>query len=435
MSRNKNLLPDKRKTTVLVSLVFLLAVFMVPYFLVFIPMNADNVKRQAFLKLSRAAQNIISKTNDTRNYYFNNKLEKTELKTAAIIRNSECSSNGSQRFPLQDSLFFNYSGSDGWKIFFTQSVDTAKKEFFVRTKPVESFVGPCLSSAREIFGSFLLLHYCRHIEQDTSGKIIYQDVRQGVEQEIDLDTLVPRHNGIRSPDIEDITLEGADYKLFSYPFLLGRHRMILCGLLKTDVYNSKIHQIPLGVFYSLAICLTIFFLSLPFLKIFMMNARDRLYAFNLVQGVIFLFAMASFITVIITQLVLLWQGRSQVRTNLRDLSTRMEDSLTAELRLAKQEMNYYDSSLNIFLCTPDTARSQTWSSDSAYALITTDSENFDPAFRNKTESFPIISRFIIMPITSPGFGTTARNLSASVTSILKTRNRLVSGAGSTAQNF
>ena len=56
----------------------------------------------------------------------------------------------------------------------------------------------------------------------------------------------------------------------------------------------------------------------------MMNARDRIYAHNLVNGVIFLFAMASFITIIITQLILLWQGRSQVRTNLRNLSTDIE---------------------------------------------------------------------------------------------------------------
>ncbi|HEY4156205.1 MAG TPA: hypothetical protein VGM24_12280, partial [Puia sp.] len=72
MASLKNMLPDKRRTTVLVSLVFLLAIFLVPYFFVYIPANADSLKRQAFLKLNRAAQNMIAKTNDIGNYYQNN---------------------------------------------------------------------------------------------------------------------------------------------------------------------------------------------------------------------------------------------------------------------------------------------------------------------------------------------------------------------------
>jgi len=99
---------------------------------------------------------------------------------------------------------------------------------------------------------------------------------------------------MRSPDMGDLTLRGTDYKLFTYPFLLGQHRMVLCGMMKTEVYNTKLHTIPVGTSYTLVICLVLFLLSLPFLKIFMMNVNDRIYAFNLAIGIVFLFLMASF---------------------------------------------------------------------------------------------------------------------------------------------
>jgi len=91
-------------------------------------------------------------------------------------------------------------------------------------------------------------------------------------------------------------------------------------MMKTEVYNTKLHTIPVGTSYTLVICLVLFLLSLPFLKIFMMNVNDRIYAFNLAIGIVFLFLMASFITIISTQLILLNQGRMQVRANLDSLS-------------------------------------------------------------------------------------------------------------------
>jgi hypothetical protein len=114
--------------------------------------------------------------------------------------------------------------------------------------------------------------------------------------------------------------------------------------MKTEIYNTKLHSIPVGTSYTLVICLVLFFLSLPFLKIFMMNVNDRIYAFNLAIGIVFLFLMASFITIISTQLILLNQGRMQVGVNL-SLSVKLKDSLTSELTAAQQEMIDFDDSL------------------------------------------------------------------------------------------
>ena len=401
MANIKNILPDKRRITVLVSIVFLLAIFLVPYFFVFIPLNASNLKRQAFLKLNRAAQNMISKSNDTRSYYSN-----TATAPGLIVFDSadmvaaECSTAGREPLSHPDSVYFIYRGV-GWNILFVRNYpDTSRPRTYGHAKakdslnagdstrgdtlahahlqPLPEFMATCTASGKEIFEAFLLLHYCQRMGRDTAGKIIYQDYQPGMEQDINLDSLIPKHAGMRSPDMNDISLEGTDYKLFTYPFLLGRHRMVICGLMKTDVYNAQLHAIPVGTSYTLVICLVLFLLSLPFLKIFMMNNRDRIYAFNIVIGVAFLFAMASFITVVSTQLILLNQGRMQVRANLDSLSIRLEDSLSNELVQAEKEMTYFDNRLSNYM---DTTKIDQESRDGTpYFLIEIDSNNLNPAF-------------------------------------------------------
>src|SRR5450432_1229657 len=110
MAGLKDILPDKRRATVLVSLVFLLAFFMVPYFFVFIPANADNFKRQAFLKLDRAAQNIIFKSDDTHNYFRNIKTGSTCI-TSDDMSRAECSSLEMDRLTFRDSVYFMFRDS------------------------------------------------------------------------------------------------------------------------------------------------------------------------------------------------------------------------------------------------------------------------------------------------------------------------------------
>ena len=373
MASLKNLLPDKRRTTVLVSLVLLLVLFLVPYFIVYIPANADNIKRQAFQNLDRAALNIVSKNTDIRNYY---KLTNADsvFRDTGTLSSMACSSNRMDNISQRDSLYFAFLNSSGWSILYSRRVDSKRQHYIlVQAQPLVNFMPSCLSSGKELFSSYLLVHYCQHMGADSNGKIIYQNFGHGLEQDVNLDSLVPRHEGMRPPDMSDISLEGTDYKLFTYPFQLGRHRLIICGLMKTDGYNAKLHVIPLGTVYVLVICLFLFLLSLPFLKIFMMNERDRIFASNLITGVIFLFLLSAFITMICTQLILLKQERKEIIHNLETISSNIEDSLTQELIRAQQQLNYFDSQMVKILS--DSGNSIHRDADTIAYLITRDKDH------------------------------------------------------------
>jgi hypothetical protein len=357
MATFKDLMPNRRRTTVVGTLIFLLALFFVPYVFIYIPSNEANLKRQGFLKLNRAALNIIEKSNDTRKYYkhiYKNNKAGLDSISSDEMADAECIDNMEQ-LTFNDSISFKFFNSDGWHIFFNHRTLPKTKNkpsptwFLGSHQPLEGFVKPCLVSGKEVFNSFLLVHHCQAKGKNPVGKIIYQDIHRGMEQDIIMDSLLPRKQGILSPDISDVKLQGDNYKMFSYPFQLGHHNLVLCGFLKSDSYESKINIIPVDTVYALLIGLTLFLLSLPLLKIFMMNERDRIYASNLVVGARFVFVMATFITIIFVQLLLLWQGKIQVRQNLEDLSGKIEDSLSVELKQVQEQLIYFDDFLSGYL--------------------------------------------------------------------------------------
>src|SRR5439155_1714063 len=124
----------------------------------------------------------------------------------------------------------------------------------------------------------------------------------------------------------------------------------------------------------------LFLLSLPFQKIFMMNVNDRIYAFNISVGTVFLFLMASLITIISTQVMLLNHGSFQVRANLDSLRIKLEDSLNSELTAAQQEMISFDSFLADYV---DLTKTEALPTDSSSLfLITVDPNNTNPVFNN-----------------------------------------------------
>jgi len=153
MAGLKDILPDKRRVTVLVSLIFLLAIFMVPYFFVFIPANADNIRRQAFLKLDRAAQNIISKSDDTHNYFRNITSESICLDSDEMSR-AECSSLGMDRLSFRIRFILCFV-VPVWKILFGQPLSSEDEDSPDKCKtarvhelPVPDFIAPCLASGK-----------------------------------------------------------------------------------------------------------------------------------------------------------------------------------------------------------------------------------------------------------------------------------------------
>jgi hypothetical protein len=350
MASFKNNLPSKRTTTYIIVVISLLAIFLLPYIYFFIPYNESTLQQQAYLKLKQASKNIINKEIDSRNYFkFLNTSKDSD--TTSALDGLGCGRYNSGN--SQDSIFFKFYNKDGWHILFEDSVVARINKpplFYEHHLPLSGFIEPSVQSSRELFQTQFLTDYCTKggiIEhgRDSAGIVIYQDARSSVDQNVNIDSLVPKTQGIRSPAIIDISMQGISYKMFTYPFLLSQHHLVLCGLMKSSVYSDKLHVIPVPVVYTLLILIVLFVLSLPFLKIFMMNDHDRVNKNDLVNGSRFLFATATFIVIVAVQLFLLWQGHKDVQNNLYRLSGEMTDSLSKELDCANKQLVFFDTTL------------------------------------------------------------------------------------------
>ncbi|MHA4808631.1 hypothetical protein ACX0G9_11025 [Flavitalea flava] len=332
MADVKKATPNTRTVTVLILVFSLLALFLLPYFFYFMPVNESTLHQQGFLKLSRAAQIIIDKQKDYKNFSKYAKISMDTLSDSSLNTQS-CRNNKG------DSLCFVYDNSGGWKIVYKMNKVPSKPSSFLTYQfPLSDFVAPCLTSAKELFESLSLVHYCDRGGKDSTSALIYQDDPEKMEYSLNVDSLAPRRQGVRSPDITDIRIEGINYKMFTWPFQISSHKLILCGFLKASAYNSRVRVMPVSIVYILFISLFLFFLSLPVWKVFIMNELDRLNMTNVKTSIAFLLISSTFLTLAIVQFSLLHRGNREVKENLRKLSGKVAASLGTELTEARDEM-------------------------------------------------------------------------------------------------
>lgn len=340
MADLKKLIPDKRRGTVLVIIIFLLLISLIPYLFYYIPLNEARLHESGFQKLSRAKTNILEKNINLKPYY----KSKPGSGSITLAPEDLLICNGNRQLPKAEKrengyLYFYSDSANVWNLFYLKNKKGEK--WNGDTLSVRQFIEPCLTSSKEFFEAFMLIHYC-----DSPNRIIYQDAQNSVDQRIVLDSLMPiGSRGMRSPDIFDIRLQGINYKMFSCPLQLNGHCLMLCGFLKQKQYNAYSHTIPVGVAYPLVILFLLFILSLPLLKIFMMNENERVGIWDLINAGLVVFAGAALVTIIVIQVLLLWGGNRRVDGQLSALSGQIADSLISELKPAERQLRSFDSSL------------------------------------------------------------------------------------------
>jgi hypothetical protein len=116
--------------------------------------------------------------------------------------------------------------------------------------------------------------------QDSLIAIAYQTFYNRVEIK-KRDSLFSVDNGLESTPVIDVNLFGIPYKLFTNRIQMsGSESWVLCGAVKTSTFNRKIHEVDTYTI-SIAILVLLFvLLSMPVLKLVVMNAVERLRIVN-----------------------------------------------------------------------------------------------------------------------------------------------------------
>ncbi len=176
-----------------------------------------------------------------------------------------------------ECLYFDYKGpKDEDTGFYTVDIH-ARSDLNELIKPFIS---------RKIFDEVLL------VEED--GRVIFQQTSSGLSV-AQLGNLVGREGmqieftSINTPaSLPDVRLAGVSYNLFLQPVQISlstggtgsdqeiTKKWIVCGLVRSDLFNSEIYAIPYVILILFILLVLIVFLSLPFLKLWFMGPKDRL---------------------------------------------------------------------------------------------------------------------------------------------------------------
>ena len=110
------------------------------------------------------------------------------------------------------------------------------------------------------------------------------------------DSLLQKNEGVSTMNILDVTIAGNPYKLFLYPFEMGKQKLTLAGLISDSNYREANQKIPFTFFTVFIVLLLLLVIHLPILRIYVLGPNERIRAtdIRLIIGSYFIAAFFGF---------------------------------------------------------------------------------------------------------------------------------------------
>lgn len=348
----KTLLPQRRNTFIVVVILFVLGTILGLYYFYYIPGNRQRLHQYGFRILGAITRNVAERNTDLVKLYSNNvsgEYRNTPIRSIKDIKEAlevlpervrPALSEGA--VDRQDEIYATPSSTITrvHNNVLEYEINPGKGIHVILTLPVNKLVGNILSYRRELFDSYLIL---KHDSAD--GSIVYQGDSLGLDDRIEPDSILTRRKGTTFSQIADVSIQGIPYKLFCFPFTVDKEHLVLGGLMKASDYRKRLGTIPVYLVYPLIILLLLIFISLPFLKIYLMGPYEQIRFADLTGLGLAVFGGVTIITMIIVQLLLLARGYMEAGGELRKLSAQIERSLQEEIAQIRRQLRFMDAAL------------------------------------------------------------------------------------------
>ncbi len=218
---------------------------------------------------------------------------------------------------------------------------------------LDTVLAPIISTYQDIFENYLLI---RDTHLDSSlhsadpkhdrlhqGEIVYNSGYLAVDYLVNTDSLLKKNDGFSLLDLHDVSIEGNAYKLFLYPFRLGKERIILAGLIGLNHYTSGYKDIPFNYIAIIGILVLLLLILLPILKIYILGPYERVTDLN-IRMIIGTYFVAAFVAFFLFSRMFLLQLQSvNNRGNLNSLSKQIETGFRSELDSISRQLDHWDS--------------------------------------------------------------------------------------------
>ncbi len=241
-------------------ILLLLGIFMSLYFFKYVPQQQNAFNNRAFMELGQ-----IEKAVEVRNQGYIYAIETFLAHPHApnpLIRNFTFDPPGP---PVQEepnerkigqTILTNDTLDGSWRItyiLFPNPSAGSNAAGILMSIKLDTILTPIINTYQDIFEDYILI---RDTHQDDNfhapdpdrarlhqGQVVFNSGNLAVDYLVNTDSLLKLNDGFSLLDIHQVSIEGNPYKLFLYPFQLGKERVILAGLVSLTHYNAGYKKI------------------------------------------------------------------------------------------------------------------------------------------------------------------------------------------------
>jgi hypothetical protein len=176
-----------------------------------------------------------------------------------------------------------------------------------------------------------------------SANIIFHSTDFGNDYLVNADSLLRRNVGVSTMNILDVTIAGNPYKLFLYPFEMGRQKLTFAGIISESNYREANLKIPFSIFTVFAVLLLLLIIHLPILRIYVLSADERIRALDirLIIGSYFIAAFFGFF--LFSKIFLDREQSIQNKIHLESMAAKIKANLYDELGKISRQLTAFDS--------------------------------------------------------------------------------------------
>jgi hypothetical protein len=329
-------------------ILILLTIFLCFYYFKYVPEHRSEFHRNAFLELSQMESALQSRDaayqGAIQNILQQSPLDKPSLSKFNFQAGTETIPKG---HVLGSTEFKDDDASKGWQMCYPVYLKPGpfpRIPAFTLSKNIETLMGSMVSTYKDIFDEILLITDSQTLKQ--KGEIIYKSGDLSMDYQVNSDSLLKKTDGFSLLNLHDVTIEGNPFKLFLYPFKLGRQRLILAGLISQSNYTQSFAKIPFNYFSVFTVLILLLIIHLPILKIFLLGKDERLRDgdIRLIIGSYFIAAFFGFF--LLSKIFLDREQNTQNRKHLETLASKIKYGFNQELNIIYWQLHLFDQQLN-----------------------------------------------------------------------------------------
>ena len=198
---------------------------------------------------------------------------------------------------------------------------------------------------KDVFDEFMVIKEKSGDSSEPKGKyaILYHTLPGDIDIS-ELKDLKSNKQGIECGGLKDVEISKKKYKLFFQPIILDNGRKwYVGGLTDSKKFKRETGKLESGIILPFLLIFSIFILSIPYLKLFLMSKFEQLDIRDVVLTYISIILGVIALVVFCLFIFQAYDDSRCVKKSLSDLAVEIKEDFTDELRKAYNQLSKYNS--------------------------------------------------------------------------------------------